>query len=58
MKPLTREWVYKAEGDYATAARGPRARKLSNYDAAYLHAQQCVEKYLEALLPEWGMAFG
>jgi len=25
MKPLTREWVNKAEGDYATAARARRA---------------------------------
>ena len=51
MKPLTREWVRKAEGDYATAAREMRARKSPNYDAACFHAQQCVEKYLKALPP-------
>ena len=58
MKPLTREWVNKAEGDYATAARETRARKSPNYDAACFHAQQCVEKYLKALLQECGIAFG
>ena len=58
MKPLTREWVNKAEGDYATAARETGARKSPNYDAACFHAQQCVEKYLKALLQECGIAFG
>ena len=58
MKPLTREWVSKAEGDYATASREMRARRSPNYDAACFHAQQCVEKYLKALLQEYSMPFG
>ncbi|OGA19394.1 MAG: DNA-binding protein [Betaproteobacteria bacterium RIFCSPLOWO2_02_FULL_63_19] len=58
MKPLTREWVNKAEGDYATATREARARKSPNYDATCFHAQQCVEKYLKAVLQECGIAFG
>ena len=45
MKPLTREWVGKAKGDYATARREMRARRQPNYDAACFHAQQCAEKY-------------
>jgi len=52
MKPLTREWVDKAEGDWHTATRELRARKSPNYDAACFHAQQCVEKYLKARLSE------
>jgi len=52
MKPLAREWVAKAEGDFATARRELRARKLPNFDAACFHAQQCAEKYLKALLQE------
>jgi len=52
MKLLTREWVGKAEGDYATARRELRARKQPNYDAACFHAQQCAEKYVKALLLE------
>jgi len=56
MKPLTREWVAKAEGDYATARRELRARNRPNFDAACFHAQQCAEKYLKALLQETGLA--
>jgi HEPN domain-containing protein len=58
MKPLTREWVEKAEGDYASALRELRARKTPNYDSACFHAQQCIEKYLKACLQEKGIAFG
>jgi HEPN domain-containing protein len=52
MNPLTVEWVDKAEGDMAIAKRELRARKQPNYDAVCFHAQQCVEKYLKALLQE------
>jgi HEPN domain-containing protein len=58
MKPLTQEWIDKAEGDYASAQRERRARKFPNYDAACFHAQQCVEKYLKARLQEAGVSFG
>ncbi len=54
MTPLTREWVAKAEGDYATARREVRARRQPNFDAVCFHAQQCAEKYLKALLQEYG----
>jgi HEPN domain-containing protein len=57
MKPLTSEWVDKAEGDFITARRELRARKAPNYDAACFHAQQCAEKYLKARLQEEGIAF-
>ncbi len=53
MTPLAAEWVAKAEGDYATARREPRARRQPNFDAVCFHAQQCAEKYLKALLQEW-----
>jgi HEPN domain-containing protein len=52
MKPTTAEWVAKAEGDFLTAGRELRARKLPNYDAVCFHAQQCAEKYLKAVLQE------
>jgi hypothetical protein len=35
MKPLTHEWIEKAEGDFNTASREIRARKFPNYDASY-----------------------
>jgi HEPN domain-containing protein len=34
MKPIIKDWVEKAEGDFATAQREMRARKNPNYDAA------------------------
>ncbi len=50
MKKIYQEWIEKAEGDFNSANREIRARKNPNYDAACFHAQQCVEKYLKALL--------
>lgn len=52
MNPLTLEWIDKAEGDFATAGREMRVRKLPNYDAVCFHAQQTAEKYLKAVLQE------
>lgn len=57
MQPLTAEWVAKAEGDFTTAMRELRARKLPNYDSACFHAQRCAEKYLKARLQEEEIAF-
>ena len=57
MKPITREWIEKAEGDFASAKRELRARKSPNYDAACFHAQQCAEKYLKARLQEADIPF-
>jgi HEPN domain-containing protein len=57
MMPITREWVSKAEGDFATASRELRSRKDPNYDAVCFHSQQCLEKYLKARLYESSIAF-
>ena len=57
MKPMTAEWVEKAEGDFAMMERESRARKNPNYDGVCFHAQQCAEKYLKACLGEAGIAF-
>lgn len=57
MKPLTSEWIEKAEDDYHSALRELRARKDPNYNGACFHAQQCVEKYLKGRLQEEGIAF-
>jgi HEPN domain-containing protein len=58
MKPLTLEWINKAEADFSSAQRELRARKNPNFDAACFHAQQCVEKYLKACLQEAEITFG
>jgi len=57
MKPLTQEWVDKAEGGFSTAGRELRARKDPNYDSVCFHLQQCVEKYFKAYLQDAGVAF-
>ena len=48
MKPITGEWVDKAEGDFVTAQRELNALDHPNYDAVCFHSQQCAEKYLKA----------
>jgi HEPN domain-containing protein len=50
MKPLTAEWIAKAEGDFALMEREGRVRKNPSYDGVCFHAQQCAEKYLKARL--------
>ena len=50
MVAISQEWIAKAEGDSTTALREYRARNAPNYDAACFHAQQCVEKYIKAVL--------
>lgn len=57
MKPITQEWVSKAEGDFATADRELQAQTNLNYDAVCFHSQQCVEKYLKACLQEENIFF-
>jgi len=48
MKPISREWIGKAEGDFVMMEREGRARKQRNHDGICFHAQQCAEKYLKA----------
>ena len=55
MKPITTEWVGKAEADFATAQREGTTPEGPNYDAACFHAQQCAEKYMKAQLIEFGV---
>ena len=57
MKPITAEWVAKAEGDFAMMERECRARKNPNYDGICFHAQQCAEEYLKARLCEADIPF-
>lgn len=57
MKPITSEWVEKAEEDWVVMLKSYRARKDPAYNAACFHAQQCIEKYLKARLEEAGIGF-
>ncbi|MCJ7692377.1 MAG: HEPN domain-containing protein [Sedimentisphaerales bacterium] len=58
MKPMTVEWVAKAEGDFAMMERECRAQDNPSYDGICFHAQQCAEKYLKGRLCEADITFG
>ena len=57
MRPITQEWIDKAEGDFATADRKLQVQQTPNYDAVCFHSQQCIEKYLKACLQEENIVF-
>lgn len=47
---VIKEWVGKAENDYRAGARLLSSEDDALYDVVGFHAQQCVEKYLKAVL--------
>ena len=49
-------WVKRAEEDYLLALSAERRKQPLIYGAVF-HAQQCVEKYLKALLVARGQVF-
>ncbi len=49
------EWVRKAEADYRVALRELGVTVDASPGAVTFHAQQCVEKYLKAILLEHGL---
>jgi|SRR3989338_9595491 len=54
---LVDEWIEKAEGDYLAAIYLRAKRRINqNYIIAF-HCQQCLEKYLKALLTFYRIAF-
>ena len=55
MNATVREWISKAEGDYATAARELNPTGTPNLDAVCFHAEQCIEKLMKALLIHLGV---
>lgn len=50
LTPETMEWIEKAEGDYRIASRELDVIENPSYEGVCFHIQQCVEKYLKALL--------
>jgi HEPN domain-containing protein len=55
LNETVKEWIAKAEGDFSVACRERRVRKSPNWDAVCFHCQQCMEKYLKALLIHFGV---
>lgn len=49
------EWIEKAEEDYRVALSLNRTRRYPAYNSVCFHAQQCVEKYLKAILEKQGV---
>lgn len=56
MKPLTAEWVEKAEADFRHVTLA-READIPGFDLVCFLSQQCVEKYVKAVLQERGTAF-
>jgi HEPN domain-containing protein len=52
-KPVD-EWVEKAEEDFHVALSLRRVRRYSTHNSVCFHAQQCIEKYLKAILEKRG----
>jgi HEPN domain-containing protein len=52
---VVQQWVLKAEHDLTTATLTLKAGKAAPTDTICFHAQQCVEKYLKALLSWHGI---
>lgn len=50
MSGTLKDWIAKAEHDYATANRELRISEEPNYDAVCFHAQQCIEKLMKGLI--------
>jgi HEPN domain-containing protein len=54
---VVREWVAKAEDDLVTADHTLKLGRRSPTSIVCFHAQQCVEKYIKALLTLQGVNF-
>ncbi|SRR6266542_1937400 len=54
MTRMTKQWVQKAEVDFDGVLMARRSRKRGRHDLIAYHSQQCVEKYLKAILQEAG----
>ncbi|HET7840930.1 MAG TPA: HEPN domain-containing protein [Terriglobia bacterium] len=55
MNGTVKEWIAKAEGDYATARRELHPQGIPNFDAVCFHSEQCAEKLMKALLIHLGV---
>jgi len=56
MKKITEEWINKAEKDYLVAKREFETDPPV-LEAVCFHSQQCIEKYMKAILQENDVEF-
>ena len=57
MLEVTKEWIFKAEGDYHSAEVLLFEIENPEIDSACFHCQQCAEKYVNAFLTEHDVEF-
>lgn len=57
MREVTKEWIFKAEGDYRSADVLLHQIEIPEIDTACFHCQQCAEKYVKAFLTERDIDF-
>jgi HEPN domain-containing protein len=57
MNETVREWVAKAEADYATATREKAVADAPNNDVICFLCQQCIEKLMKAVLVDQSTVF-
>lgn len=55
MNSPVNEWIEKAEEDCRVALTLRRLRRNPTHNAVCFHAQQCIEKYLKAILEKHGV---
>lgn len=55
MNRAVQEWIEKADEDFHVALSLRRLRRHVAHNAVCFHAQQCVEKYLKAILEKQGV---
>jgi HEPN domain-containing protein len=53
-KPVL-EWIEKAEEDFRAASTLRRLRRKPVHNVVCFHSQQCIEKYLKAILEKNGV---
>lgn len=56
MREITKEWIIKAESDFH-CAQVLFTTQPPEYDDTCFHSQQCIEKYLKAVLQENNIFF-
>lgn len=56
MSGTVSEWIERAESDFRVASREVGVTVGPSYEAVCFHAQQCIEKYLKAVLIDRGVS--
>ena len=57
MREVTKEWIFKVEGDYRSAEALLHEIEIPEIDSTCFHCQQCAEKYVKAYLTEHDVEF-